>query len=322
MADEKYDVVVVGAGVVGALVARVLTEAGKCVLILEAGRAIGLTEEYRSYEAYKSNVDYFQRQAIKIPNSPYPPNPSAPSPYATDNVPIAPGTPDMGGYWVQMGPYPFMSSYLREEGGTTLHWMGSCPRLLPNDFHLEDTYGVGQDWPISYDDLQPYYCEAEWAVGVAGDRKETELYGSWFPEGYDYPMEPIPSSYLDQALAKKIEGKERHRAWFRAVITGHQSSRRAELDTAEVPEGQRQARRCPAMEWVPATRRSRSPACWPALRGEFELHSDLSGPGQIQCAEDAEPPRPRQVHDRDAVRSYRPRFGRERPDQAGQLPAV
>lgn len=61
----------------------------------------------------------------------------------------------------------FKQGYLRTVGGTTWHWAASCWRHLPNDFKMKTLYGVGRDWPIAYDDLEPYYCRAEEAIGVA-----------------------------------------------------------------------------------------------------------------------------------------------------------
>jgi choline dehydrogenase-like flavoprotein len=52
-------------------------------------------------------------------------------------------------------------------GGGTLCWGAGCPRNHPNDFRLKSKYGVGVDWPISYEDLAPYYKEAEQVMLVA-----------------------------------------------------------------------------------------------------------------------------------------------------------
>ena len=71
------------------------------------------------------------------------------------------GGPDTSGYFVQNGPLPFGSDYVRTQGGTTLHWPGTRLRMLPNDFRLHSEYGQAKDWPISYDDLRPYYEIAE-----------------------------------------------------------------------------------------------------------------------------------------------------------------
>ena len=57
-------------------------------------------------------------------------------------------------------------------GGTTWHWLGTCLRLLPNDFRLRSRYGQGVDWPLNYKDLEPFYLQAERELGVAGDSGE------------------------------------------------------------------------------------------------------------------------------------------------------
>ena len=53
-------------------------------------------------------------------------------------------------------------------GGSSSCWTGCTPRMLPNDFRLKSVYGVGMDWPISYDELDPYYCEVEEVMQISG----------------------------------------------------------------------------------------------------------------------------------------------------------
>jgi len=53
-------------------------------------------------------------------------------------------------------------------GGGTMCWWAICPRNHPNDFRLKSKYGVGVDWPFSYEDLAPYYHEAEQVMLIAG----------------------------------------------------------------------------------------------------------------------------------------------------------
>lgn len=197
-----YDAIVIGGGPVGAHVARQLSAAKKSVLLLEAGRAGGLT-----YEGYRSYVDSYYTRVVKDTNSPYPFNASAPSPNDTDIVRIVRGTPDLIGYQVERGPDAFGSTYLRQLGGTSLHWLGTTPRFCPNDFQLKTKYGVGEDWPLTYDELEPYYQEAEWSIGVSADKKDQEQHGIWFGEGYDYPMERIPPSYSDATIGRVTAGK-------------------------------------------------------------------------------------------------------------------
>lgn len=193
----SFDAVIIGAGPVGLNIAKVLTDRGKRVLILEAGRASGL-----SYDGWLSYVDTYRSALVKEPNAPYPPNPNAQSTYSQDILNIQNRVPVISGYQVEKGPLSFASTYLRSLGGTSLHWLGTSPRMVPNDFRMKTLYGVGVDWPISYDELQPYYCQAEWALGVAANKEEQMHFGIWFPEDYDYPMERIPTSYSDRVYAK------------------------------------------------------------------------------------------------------------------------
>lgn len=66
-------------------------------------------------------------------------------------------------------------------GGTSNAWWACTPRFLPNDFRMKSQYGVGVDWPISYDQLSPYYDEAEKLMFVAGD-------GAPYPRATPYPQ--------------------------------------------------------------------------------------------------------------------------------------
>ena len=199
--DAIYDAVIVGAGVMGALVAKTLTEAGKTVLLLEAGNASGLR-----YSDYQSYVRTYWQALPKVTNSPYPANAMAPSAYESDITQITRATPDLVGYQVQKGPLPFGSTYLRALGGTSMHWLGTCPRMVPKDFRLLKEYGVGLDWPISYDELAPYYQRAEWAMGVSANKEDQSVFGTHFPADYNYPMERIPQSYADQLIERAVAG--------------------------------------------------------------------------------------------------------------------
>jgi choline dehydrogenase-like flavoprotein len=216
MTDEHYDVVIVGGGIAGATVAKTIADTGgKRILILEAGRATGM-----SADKYASHVEEFQASLINVPNTPYPNNPNAPQADVLDikqilSQPSSGGAPrsviDTDGYLVQTGPLPFQSDFTRALGGTTLHWLGTCLRMLPSDFELRTRYGQGVDWPIGYDDLKPYYERAESAIiGVAGSTTDQHYPGidpaTYFGE-YEYPMHALPASYLDQILAARLDGR-------------------------------------------------------------------------------------------------------------------
>lgn len=201
MADqEHYDAVVVGAGIAGGIIAKQLASQGKNVLVLEAGE-----KKSFSYQDYRKYVLNYYQQLIKIPNSPYPNNPNAPQPLVTQTALVPPGqTTDQ--YFVQRGPMPFLSSYTRSLGGTMLHWLGTCLRMLPEDFKQKELYGTGLDWPISYDELQPWYRMAEKEIGVSANVDEQSYLGIKFEDGYVYPMHKIPQSFLDQKLTDSLDG--------------------------------------------------------------------------------------------------------------------
>jgi choline dehydrogenase-like flavoprotein len=109
---------------------------------------------------------------------------------------------------VQNGQRTFLSDYLRMLGGTTLHWQGTSLRMVPHDFNLRSTYGRGEDWPISYDDLEPQYREAEWLIGVSADVNDQKQHGVWFPDDYAYPMQQLPRSIVDQFFIERLTNVE------------------------------------------------------------------------------------------------------------------
>jgi glucose dehydrogenase len=184
MADLQADVVIVGAGLAGGLVASQLVQSGVRVLVLESGPAIDRSKALQTFFELDNGVK-------GIPDGPYPEVAYAPKPYTLD--------PDH--YLVQRGPDKFLSGYERQVGGTTWHWLGTAMRLLPSDFRLRSTYGMGVDWPISYNDLEPWYAAAERELGVAGDNSEN--LGA--PRSGAYPLPPISKSYLDQRVGAALK---------------------------------------------------------------------------------------------------------------------
>lgn len=76
-------------------------------------------------------------------------------------------------------------------GGLAMHWGGVTPRFSPEDFRLRTLFGVADDWPITYEDLDPFYQEAEQRMGVAGEQGPRAL----DPRAQPYPLPPLPLSY-------------------------------------------------------------------------------------------------------------------------------
>jgi choline dehydrogenase-like flavoprotein len=199
--NEIYDVVIVGAGISGAIIAKELSLKNKRVLIIESGPGEDIT--LAGYEEYLSR---FYGTALKDNQSPYPPNANSPMPRSTDARKITPGQPDSSAYLVQNGPFGSDTTYTRVLGGTTMHWEAKTPRMLPEDFTMQSTFGLGQNWPLNYEQLEPYYRTAEREIGVAADIEDQTYLGLNFPKDYVFPMHSMPLSYLDQMVDKGIRG--------------------------------------------------------------------------------------------------------------------
>lgn len=82
-------------------------------------------------------------------------------------------------------------------GGSSNCWWGCTPRFMPNDFKLKSIYGVGQDWPVTYEELDPYYYEAEEIMFISGPENTP------FPRVGKYPLPPHNFSLVDKILHKK-----------------------------------------------------------------------------------------------------------------------
>jgi choline dehydrogenase-like flavoprotein len=84
-----------------------------------------------------------------------------------------------------------IQSRTMQVGGQAMHWGGVTPRYSPEDFRVRSLYGIGDDWPVSYQDLDPFYQEAEERLGVSGAQGPTDL----DPRGQPYPLPPLPLSW-------------------------------------------------------------------------------------------------------------------------------
>ncbi|UGA48907.1 GMC family oxidoreductase (plasmid) [Bradyrhizobium quebecense] len=211
MADNciECDVVIVGSGFAGSLIAKELSQKpidtpnGKRrlnVVILEAGPGV------------QPNINGFMRNfykaSLKIPESPYPPSLSlAPAGVAAGRPSFSGATwkdPEKAYFDQKDSTLPFKSTYERLAGGTS-HWMGLTPRLVPNDFRMNEQYKLPfPDWPISYETLMPWYEKAEAELGVSGDVADHSYAGVTYSPGYAFPMPKIPPSLFDQHVNETL----------------------------------------------------------------------------------------------------------------------
>ncbi len=182
--DISTDVLIIGSGVAGALLACELARKGASVVIMEAGPRVDRAEAVKRFHAaFPKTPESAYRQSAFTPH---------------------PKTEDPHGFYAQKGPDVFNSTYLRQVGGTTWHWLGTAIRLVPDDFRLKSLFGLAVDWPISYDDLEPWYCKAEAELEVSGDNADD--LGS--PRSTPYPLPPVPQSFLDLHWEKALRGSK------------------------------------------------------------------------------------------------------------------
>jgi choline dehydrogenase-like flavoprotein len=180
-------IVVVGAGLVGGITSWDLSLKGLNVAMIDSGPLV---------ERYKA-VKRFKESPVKDNNAPYVTAPYAPSP----------DEENPWDYYVQknhdskkpLKQVGFTGLYIRNVGGTSWHFTGHAERMYPNDFCMKTAYGRGKDWPISYNDLVPYYERVEKAWGVAGNRTCIS------PEPIDFPLPYIPLTYLDEQVNTAAE---------------------------------------------------------------------------------------------------------------------
>ena len=226
--SDRFDVIIVGSGVAGALAADRLVKNGKNVCIIEAG---GYATDERNRERM---LDYFVGSPSKATDAPFcgddvlapQPNPRA-SPDGL-NIDAAAGAnyyfypPNYGTPADPQKRDKFLSYYERVVGGSTWHWQGIYVRMIPSDFTMSD-FGIDTsrltsdpknfslDWPISYSELERDYVEAERELGVSGDPPSERLYRRsrrYRQRPQSYPLPALVPSYLDKKVAEAIRRKD------------------------------------------------------------------------------------------------------------------
>jgi choline dehydrogenase-like flavoprotein len=158
---KTYDVLIVGTGASGGMAAKILTEQGLEVLLLESGPAVKVSQFKTHAMPYQ-----FPFRGVGSPARVRKEGPRAASEY----------TP-FPGYYAEYSQHPYTapegnpwdwSLRSRILGGRTLHWGRQSFRLAAYDFQAASRDGYGADWPFGYEQLAPYYEKVESYIGVQG----------------------------------------------------------------------------------------------------------------------------------------------------------
>ncbi len=181
---KKVDAVVIGAGAGGGVVAKELAVNGLSVVLLERGLW---------YTANDCRKDDLRNQRSSILG-----NNTGPDDEGNPRVFVDPS----GNERIVLPSRPGYGNNAACVGSGTATYGAMAWRFHPKDFQMKSTYGCPEgstldDWPISYDDLEPFYTKAEWEIGVSGDDSGNPFKG---PRSKPLPMPPLPASREHQIL--------------------------------------------------------------------------------------------------------------------------
>jgi gluconate 2-dehydrogenase alpha chain len=208
---KPRDAIVVGLGASGGIIAEQLATSGVKVTALEKGPHF--PEDYFRFK--HDEIRYYTRGSL-VPHLSH--NPIT---WRARDGEVAEILPWASGPLGTSEPLHLPPSI--GTGGGTLHWGGACWRFRKADFHMrtslverfgEDALPEGNtivDWPLSYDDLEPYYDRVEWELGVSGQAGniggEAVLGGNPFepPRSRGFPMPPLRSAAANARFVAACE---------------------------------------------------------------------------------------------------------------------
>jgi choline dehydrogenase-like flavoprotein len=185
---KTYDVCIVGSGAAGGTAAKILSEGGFNVALLEAGPPLDPDEDFKEH-VWPYELPH---RGAGIGGNALLPGRSL------ENEFIAP----TGAWTIEGEPYtsaPGSTFYWfrsRIVGGRTNHWGRIALRFAPVDFRSRSRDGLGDDWPITYDDIAPYYDKVESYIGVFGTRENIAS----APDGI---FQPPPPPRCNEVLVKR-----------------------------------------------------------------------------------------------------------------------
>jgi choline dehydrogenase-like flavoprotein len=159
MRKVECDVCIIGGGISAAMLAQKLSELrpGKSIVIVEAGeRLFDLPKRFKDRQR---NFDY--------------------------------GENAWPGDFIEDQAAKGIISRTMAVGGSAMHWGGTCNRFSREDLRLKSIYGLSVNWPIEWEELEKFYCEAERRLGVSGEPSPLAEDKSSEP----YPMKAIPLTY-------------------------------------------------------------------------------------------------------------------------------
>ena len=196
MAVAGYDAVVVGAGAGGGAAAWRMTQRGWRVLLLDAGPAFDPLVDY-GLDRSDWEKEGFRHKPGSQGEVGFAPMQSLDPALGLHSWNLVQGRTNPTRTRAVSGPG---YHHVRGIGGSTLHYVGEAHRLNPRSMRLQSGFGAGADWPLTYDELEPFYVEVERLIGVAGPAETGER---WRSAPYPLPANPrsLASHRLGQGAA-------------------------------------------------------------------------------------------------------------------------
>lgn len=174
MKTNLANILIIGSGVAGGVIAEGLLRKGiKSIIMIEAGTTMIMKDHRKWLDVVMSKKFPYDK--------------------------LSDEKTDYESYGNQ--PWKIEGGRLIVRGGSTMHWGGWCPRMKPEDFELRSRIeSGGLDWPLTYNQLEPYYLEAEKYLQVAGDSSDQDP-----PRSSSYPYEAPQFTLTDNIIIQGLD---------------------------------------------------------------------------------------------------------------------